>query len=107
MHQVRGIFYFYRPKQHKMTKPYRLLLFFILIFSIAIAVIVYRYEFLLRELRADHQKTQNLGSVKGGFDSDKILGARLSAGSSASSISHVNTNHKSRQTGISAEGELR
>ncbi len=58
-----------------MTKPYRLLLFCILIFSIASAVIVYRYEFLLSELREEHQKTQNLGKVKGGFDSDKEYSA--------------------------------
>ena len=54
-----------------MSKPYKLLLFTIVVFSIAIAVIVYRYEFLISKYKEAQQKTQNLGIVKGGADSDK------------------------------------
>ena len=54
-----------------MSKPYKLLLFTIIIFSVALAVIVYRYEFLISKYKEEQQKTQNLGSVKGGAASDK------------------------------------
>ena len=70
-HQMPGIFYFTAPKHNRMSKPYRLLLFFVVLFSVIIGVVVYRYEFLLRQLKEEHQKTQNLGSVKGGSQSNK------------------------------------
>ena len=54
-----------------MSKPYKLLLFTIIIFSVAIAIIIYRYEFLISKYKEAQQKTQNLGNVKGGADSDK------------------------------------
>ena len=68
---MRGIFYFTAPKHNRMSKPYRLLLFFSVFFCLIIGVVVYRYEFQLRKLKEEHEKTQNLGSVKGGVQSDK------------------------------------
>jgi hypothetical protein len=52
-----------------MTRQTRLFLFTILIFSLAIVLIVYRYESLLKEYRKP--QTPDLGSVVGGQPTNK------------------------------------
>jgi hypothetical protein len=51
-----------------MSKPYKLLLFTILVSSVTIAIVVYRYEHLLARYK---KQEQNLGAVPGGRPSDK------------------------------------
>ncbi len=52
-----------------MSKPYKLLLFTVIIFSLAIAIIVYRYERLLS--KEEKEPGQGLGSVLGGQPTSK------------------------------------
>lgn len=51
-----------------MSKPYKLLLFTIIISVVTIAIIVYRYEQLLSR---QEKQEQNLGAVPGGTPSNK------------------------------------
>lgn len=51
-----------------MSKPYKLLLFTILVSSLTIAIIVYRYEHVLARYK---KQEQSLGAVLGGQPSDK------------------------------------
>ena len=48
--------YFYGTQYHTMSKPFKLQLFTIILFSVTIAVIVYRYEQLLSRQKKEQKR---------------------------------------------------
>ncbi len=54
-----------------MTKHTKAIVFTLIVSTLAITIIVYRYEFLIKELK----KQQSFGTVKGGTDFNKLYSA--------------------------------